>query len=253
MNNRDYWEDRAEDYEEEVFSVLASDRDDVVRTRIRRHAAPGKTAADLGCGIGHFLPELSRSFARVKALDFSAQCLRRSRARFPELENVDFVRCDLRDEEPVIPPVDFGLSVNAVLTPEVDGQAAMFSGMRRHLNDRADLVLVVPALESALFVEQKLLQWHLKAGDSPAAAVAAVTGEERAKDVRVGDLGVVEIDGVATKHYLEAELRDRLSAADFEVTDVAKVEYDWQTEFADPPDWMGAPYPWDWCVTAVAC
>jgi hypothetical protein len=74
------------------------------------------------------------------------------------LENVDFVRCDLRDEESVIPPVDFGLSVNAVLTPEVDGQAAMFSGLRRHLNDRADLELVVLALESALFVEQKLLQ-----------------------------------------------------------------------------------------------
>ena len=253
MNNRDYWEDRAEDYEEEVFSVLASDRDDVVRTRIRRHAARGKTAADLGCGIGHFLPELSRGFASVMALDFSEQCLRRSRARFPELENVGFVRCDLRDEEPVIPPVDFGLSVNAVLTPEVHGQAAMFSGLRRHLNDRANLVLVVPALESALFVEHRLLQWHLKAGDSPAAAVAAVTGEERAKDVRVGELGVVEIDGVATKHYLEEELRDRLSAADFEITDVAKVEYDWQTEFADPPDWMGAPYPWDWCVTAEAC
>lgn len=252
MNNRDYWEDRAEDYEDEVFSVLASDRDQVVRSRIRRHAAPGKTAADLGCGIGHFLPELSRGFDRVAALDFSETCLRRGRERFPGLNNVDFVHCDLRDEARAIEPVDFGLSVNALLTPDVAGQEAMFDGLRRHLNDGADLVLVVPALESALFVEQRLLRWHRKEGDSPEAAVAAVTGPGRARDVCVGDLGVVEIDGVATKHYLEAELVDRLVEADFDVTDLAKVEYDWDTEFAEPPDWMGAPFPWDWCATAVA-
>ncbi len=27
---------------------------------------------------------------------------------------------------------------------------------------------------------------------------------------------------------------------------VDKVEYDWSTEFADPPKWMRDPLPWDW-------
>jgi SAM-dependent methyltransferase len=252
MNHRDYWEDRAGDYEEEVFSVLANDRQGVVRRRIEEFAGPDRTAADLGCGIGHFLPLLSEHFSHVSALDFSERCLRRGRRRFPDLENVDFVRCDLRENRPAVEPVEFGLSVNALLTPDLGGQVAMFFGLRRHLQTGADLVLVVPSHESALFVEHRLLQWHLEVGDPPADAVAAVTGPDRAEEVRIGDLGVVEIDGVATKHYLEAELMDRLEAADFEVTGVSKVEYDWETEFAEPPEWMGAPYPWDWCATAVA-
>jgi hypothetical protein len=32
------------------------------------------------------------------------------------------------------------------------------------------------------------------------------------------------------------------------VASIEKVEYDWSTEFADPPRWMKDPYPWDWLV-----
>lgn len=252
MNNRDYWEDRAGDYEEAVFSVLANDRQGVVRSRIEAFANRKKAAADFGCGIGHFLPLLSQGFGRVAALDFSEQCLRRGEARFPELKNVAFVRCDLRDKKRAVARVDFGLSVNAVLTPEVEGQAAMFAGLRNHLVEGGRLVIVTPALESALFVEHRLVRWYLEDGYTAAEALAAAKSLERGEDVRIGDHGVVGIGGVATKHYLEAELVDRLGVAGFEVTDVAKVEYEWDTEFAEAPEWMGAPFPWDWCATAVA-
>ena len=35
-----------------------------------------------------------------------------------------------------------------------------------------------------------------------------------------------------------------------EIIHLKKIEYPWDTEFNDPPKWMGAPYPWDWFVLA---
>jgi hypothetical protein len=32
------------------------------------------------------------------------------------------------------------------------------------------------------------------------------------------------------------------------ITAVDKVEYDWDSELASPPDWLKEPYPWDWLV-----
>jgi hypothetical protein len=62
--------------------------------------------------------------------------------------------------------------------------------------------------------------------------------------------GLLAIDGVPTKHWLREELEVALRAAGFAVEAVDKVEYDWSTEFSDPPKWLKAPYPWDWAVAA---
>jgi len=36
----------------------------------------------------------------------------------------------------------------------------------------------------------------------------------------------------------------------FDVTSCDKIEYDWETEFDDPPAWMRRPGPWDWLFVA---
>ena len=58
----------------------------------------------------------------------------------------------------------------------------------------------------------------------------------------------MHIDGVQTKHYSASELEVVVNRAGFSVAAMEKLEYNWDTEFAAPPDWMGAPYPWDWLI-----
>jgi hypothetical protein len=62
--------------------------------------------------------------------------------------------------------------------------------------------------------------------------------------------GVTDIDDVPTKHYLKEELELLLTLEGFEVTQVTKINYGWNTEFHKPPKWLKGPYPWDWMCTA---
>ena len=69
--NKDYWNGIAENYESEIFGVLADDKENLVTKNIKNFGAKSKVAIDLGCGIGYFLPFLSKSFGKVHAIDFS--------------------------------------------------------------------------------------------------------------------------------------------------------------------------------------
>ena len=68
------------------------------------------------------------------------------------------------------------------------------------------------------------------------------------KDKRDILQGIFYIDGVATKHYSQPEIEVIFANAKLKVRAIKKLEYDWTTEFSNPPAWMKAPYPWDWLV-----
>ena len=61
---------------------------------------------------------------------------------------------------------------------------------------------------------------------------------------------LVRIEGVATKHYLGEEATVFLENEGFRFVSIDKVEYSWDTEFDEPPQWMGRPGPWDWLLVA---
>ncbi len=60
----------------------------------------------------------------------------------------------------------------------------------------------------------------------------------------------MSIAGVPTKHYLCDEIAALLEARGLRPLEFEKIEYPWTSEFADPPRWMQAPYPWDWLCVA---
>ena len=66
--------------------------------------------------------------------------------------------------------------------------------------------------------------------------------------------GILPAGGVATQHFLKAQLVAELSAAGFHSQCVTKIEYDMTTEFAAPlPAWMedeNVARPWDWLCVA---
>lgn len=251
MNDRTYWERVGETYDEDVFDVFANDKEQVIATAIEESAAPNGQAADFGCGVGSFLPLMSEYFSQVHALDFSETCLRQGQESHAGLKNVFFHRYDMTSTKRAVPSVDFALSVNALLIPDLGKQMAMFKTLARHVKKGGRLVLVVPSLESAMLVRDRMVQWNVKSGMTYDQALAAEARRARSGELNIKPYGVVEVDGVATKHYLEEELQDRLSTVRFDVTEVVRILYDWSTEFLNPPKWMTDPYPWDWCVTAT--
>jgi 2-polyprenyl-3-methyl-5-hydroxy-6-metoxy-1,4-benzoquinol methylase len=242
-----YWNEVAQDYDVEIFSALANDCDDVITSRIAQLGSKRLAACDFGCGVGKFLPMLAANFRHVYAVDISNVCLEQARDHCKDFENISYCKVDMSRNTTKLKKVHFGLSVNVVITPSEKKRAAILNAIPKHLYKGGHLVLVVPSLESALYADFRLVQWNRKAGLKGAEAVSELkkTGEKANSLMRQG---IVDIDGVPTKHYLEEELLAMFEHMPFEVLTVEKVEYLWTTEFDRPPKWMKEPYPWDWMV-----
>ncbi|HQU56777.1 MAG TPA: methyltransferase domain-containing protein, partial [Chitinophagaceae bacterium] len=70
---RSYWEKTASHYEDEIFDVLQNDKKGIIRSAIQKYASNKKTAIDIGCAVGKWLPILSKNFKKVMAIDISAE------------------------------------------------------------------------------------------------------------------------------------------------------------------------------------
>jgi SAM-dependent methyltransferase len=239
-----YWDKMAADYDGEIFSVLASDRNEVIVSVIQQLGSEKVVACDFGCGVGKFLPVLSENFRTIYALDLSGELLEQAHNNCKNLNNINFSKADLSKNKLKLPPVDFGLCVNVLIMSSRKVRIAIFNTITEHLKAGAHLVLVVPSLESALLSDYRLVQWNLKQGLSYDEAVSDFDSDSSASLRQ----GLVEIDGVPTKHYLKEELIAFLKDKPFEIESIEKVEYSWDTEFESPPKWMREPYPWDWLL-----
>lgn len=246
--NRDYWNTVAGTYGDEIFSVLAHDTGGLIRERIQRFAGSDRIAADLGCGVGYGLPLLAEGYARVYACDLSEECLDQAREVHGHRSNITFQLTDLARKATPLPPVDFALCINVLITSSLAVRTRIMTHLRRHLKTDGHLLLVVPAVESALLTSARMIQWNQRNGHR--AAEAESLGLPRAGSVRQIHRGHIAIDGVVTKHYLKEELEFLLPDHGLEVVEIVKIPYPWTTEFAQPPSWMQEPLPWDWLVLA---
>jgi SAM-dependent methyltransferase len=231
------WDGVARRFETRVCHVLAEDRNGVLavavareRRRLARRRAT--TAIDFGCGIGRALPLLAQSFDRVIAVDGSAACLDRARARTRRSDAIEFVRADLARERLDLPKADVALCVNVALTPNVRDRRRILENAASSLSRGGRLLLVVPALESDLLVRRRIL-------DLSGRHVREKDGE------RVAD-GIVDAGGVLTKHWTREEILLLAPELGCEAISIERVEYAWSTEIVRPPRSFRDPYPWDW-------
>lgn len=246
--NRTYWNAVADTYEDEIFSVLAHDTDGRIRERVERHGGPDRIAADLGCGVGHCLPLLTEHFARVFACDLSDDCLERARKTHGGRTNITFEVADLTRGGGPIPPVDLALCINVLITSSLTMRTRILGNLHRYLKEDGRLLIVVPSVESALLTSARMIQWNQRNGHRSAEAESL--GLPRTGSVRQVHRGHLTIDGVVTKHYLKEELEFLLPDNGLKLLEIEKIPYPWTTEFAQPPDWMKEPLPWDWLVLA---
>ena len=248
--DRAYWNRMAACYEAEIFSVREHDRANLIAGNVRRYGKKGQTATDVGCGIGHFLPLLSRRFRKILAVDLSSKNIAKAQATYPHLANVAYRTVDLAAPGVRLPPADFALCVNAAIAPSLAHRNRLLDATCRHLRRGGHLVLVVPALESSFLTDFRLIEWNLRDGMKPGRAVRGGFRAHRPIGNPRAHEGVVRIDRVETKHFLKEELQILLKNRGLRTLEIEKIEYPWTSEFASPPRWMQAPFPWDWLFAA---
>ena len=247
---RDYWESLADNYEAEIFEVSKEDRNGTVLSALDQYQDANATASDIGCGIGHFLPALSTRFNKVVAVDVSSKCIARAQAAHPNLPNVSYLTMDLFKPKARLPKVDVAFSCNSILTASLKHRNHMLDVVCKHLRPGGHLILVVPSLESTFLKNARLIEWNLKDGTAPGSAARTGFKKNRHDLERRIHEGIVQIDGVETKHYLGEELTILMKDRNMMPIDIQKIEYSWKTEFATPPRWMKDPFPWDWLCIA---
>jgi len=247
--HRKYWNRVGRTYDDEIFDVRANDRARIVEARIKANTHIGAVAHDFGCGTGKFTPFVAKRVGRALGLDISKSCLRKAKAACRSLNNAEFRRVDLSGPERLGEKADFGLCVNVLLSKSHRRRCGILRFIKRHVRKGGRLVLVAPALESALLASHRRIQWNLKDGVRYRKA-SADDPNFRLSDGASIERGLATIEGVPTKHYLREELEMTLCEHSFQTLEIAKVEYDWSTEFQDPPKWMRKPWPWDWLAVA---
>lgn len=246
------WDGLAETFDADVFDPTGTDLGGAF-TRALRRVGRVETAVDLGCGTGRLLPRLRRRAERVVGIDFAPELLRVARSRLGDDDRVELRCADLA--RPLRAPrgADLATCANVLLSPDESTRTAVLRNCRRVLAPGGALLLIVPALESALWVNDRLVAWNRRAGLHGASAFRGGIAAGPATPSATRDLagGVVDQGGVRTKHYLKEELVDALRRVRLEPGAVDRIEYPWDAYFDSPPAWLGAPGPWDWLVHAT--
>ncbi|MFT4548731.1 MAG: SAM-dependent methyltransferase [Verrucomicrobiales bacterium] len=240
------WDAIADKYDDEVLSVFDHDRRGLVREKIKKYGSRALLASDLGCGLGKFLPLMASQFKQVHACDYSEGLLENARRTNSDLENVGFAKVDLIHGSVRLPKVDFTLCVNVLLTPILAERLSILKNMTRQLSRGGHLVLVVPSLESALYANARLVQWNLRSGVAEIHAESEGFRAEEPSGEEVARKGVVYAGDMKMKHFIREELTTIADGLRLDTVSVEKLEYRWDTEFKEPPGWMGEPFPWDW-------
>lgn len=222
--------------------MLREDKQQLIRKAIEARASAGHQVLDAGCAVGKWLPVLSPLFRSVTAVDISSKNLSAAAAKYPGLKNISYQRADFSSAHTVFKGFDMAICINAILSDSMTKRERFFDQLSKAVKKNGFLILVVPALESWLL--SRTIQKHYRIDQ--ALFRSKITDTEAAKRYANLQQGNVEIDDVATKHYLGDELKLTLARNGFELQEQHKVEYDWHTEFVAPPSWLKEPKPFDW-------
>ena len=243
---KSYWEKIAPIYETEIFDVLKNDKKGHIIKAIESFASQKKSIIDIGCAVGKWLPVLSPLFKQVHAIDISTKNLQIAEKKYTPLKNISYQRIDMSAK--VVPAIQFeaAICINAILTADLKKRNLFFKHMAGFLKPNADLVLVVPSLESKIFSHIVANKFNVDNAKND----IAPTGKRAIEQIRYIKDGVTDIDDVPTKHFLKEELELLLDLEGFKVKKIQKIKYPWSTEFHKAPSWLKNPTPWDWMVHA---
>jgi len=255
MEKRD-WERIAPEFTDRVFQVTDHDTHGLIQHMARKLGGPRKHAGDFGCGFGAVTRLLAPCFGKVTGLDQAGGLLQEAR-RATDAEHVGYVQADLTSTQPLGYRFDVSFCVNVLINRNHQVREKICRTIAAHTRKRGAAVFVVPSFESMLRVYQTVVDCQVgdaagrsatgRKGSSRNAAVRS-TARLAGREIESVIEGIVSVGGSPTKHFLADELAAFLRTAGFEVQSIQRVEYPWEEELDDPPDYLGSPTPWDWMV-----
>ncbi len=240
MMGRAYWDGIADDYEGNIHSVFDHDTEGRIQRLIARFSDREGRAADLGCGVGNFIPSLAEHFSTVEGCDFSRRSLAVARERNAAFSNVCFHELDFTTDVCPFPPVQLALCINVLIMASLDARLRAWRFVTNQVETGGILLLVVPAIESVLFNCFLEISEGIEAGLPCEAAAGQALPEDGA--VRDPYLGLHDLEGKTTKHYLREELEVLLGQYHFETIEISKLSY------AGGSGPAGERASWDWLV-----
>lgn len=244
MNQEKHWNNIASTYDDEVFDVFQSDKNKILQSYFKKHSNRKHDAIDFGCGIGKAFKYMAPAFRKVLAIDISEECL--VQARSNPYTNITYKRQDLT-KNLRLPAAHFALCCNVAILPEPERDYAMIRNIQKSLRKGGSALVVIPSFESIFYASWRLVEWYKKEGVKPGRIPKSEFNYFKGGVTDVVQ-GIMNINGVPTKHYSAEEIHVVFAEAGFQVTALEKLEYDWKTEFSSIPSWLKAPYPWDWMV-----
>lgn len=267
-----YWNAQAKNYDDNIFSTIDEDTTGTITRTIQYHGnvddeGPSGRCIDLGCGAGKYLPTLAANFHWVMAYDLSPKLvgLSRKEVKKHNLGNVEVQVGDLskvwyqddglgaNSDIKKLESYGFGVMTNVLISPGDDSlRMAMLRNAHQSLCPGGHLLVIVPSLESALYVNMRRVETRFECdqlgkcrGNDPWPQPSQAEGAELLQ-------GVVKRSGVRTKHFLEPEFRLLASRVGFTVETCEQVTFTWKAELncnfdhEVPALLHGTPLPWDW-------
>jgi len=244
MNEKIVWENVGYNYRNEIFSVLHSDKKEIVKSHISKHVGKNKLAIDFGCGIGYALPFLSPNFKQVIGIDISRKLL--AQAAKLKLSNVILKEGDLTKKQN-LPKADFAFCCNVAICDDNKKNYKILNTVVEGLKKGGSAVIVVPSYEASAMAFLEILKLYKKDG----VGISRIPSNEfnpKYNTIECVKNGIVAIEGHPTKHYVVQELYALFKNKNYSIEAIEKIEFGWDSEIANPPKTLGAPYPWDWMI-----
>lgn len=273
----------SKNYCEEITSSVDETRSSCIIAELNHFGDTEGFAIDFGCGAGLYLPHLSKRFKKVIGCDWSVELLRLAAENVKRKKSGHNVyvhphKTDLTkmtsmcrvlesaDRDASFPATDsgstkasFGVCTNVILSPEPKDQRAILRVIRGHICHGGHLLLLVPSMESVLFVDWVLRRWQGPTVHENEGISSRSSNTKR--DIARGVVKRGTSPAVRTQHYIKEQIVAMTRDAGFKCLRVQKVEYGWSTEFDIPSKGrlpkriasLGcAMRPWDWLLVLRA-
>ncbi len=242
------WDALADDFSARVLEISECDVDGVIAATARRLGGKRMVGMDFGCGAGGVTRVMAPHFKTVRGVDFSPKLIDAARAK-TNAGNIEYAVADLTDKRALGFSCDVGFCANVLIGADAALRDRIARNIIASIKRGGRGVFIAPSLESVLRAYQVGVQLRMARG-AKANAMREVEGWVRDEIVSL-PLGLVNMGAVPTKHYLQDELAEFLTAGGLRDVEVTRVSYPWSEALENIPKNFKAAPPWDWMAVGA--
>lgn len=232
--DRAEWNELADDFEESVCDIVASETNAQTRRFVNaaRPLRKKPVLVDLGCGIGTFIRTFGGRFDRIVGVEYAQRIMARAKEQCADVKGVEWLTMDAaRAAKTIGCRADLTVCLNVITSASAAVRNAQWAAVASVTRPSGFALVVVPSLES------------------DAMLMAAHRAERSGKAAATAD-GLADRDGSRQKHYRRDELIGIFEGLGLEVKRIGKAFSPWSGEGLDKPRGDDAKGPWDWICLA---